>query len=124
MAGDVEADRDQTGPNSLSDRPGRDPDAQWNQPESADDDMGQATAVVPVRVERVHRGTETMDDIALKRAGTQGFVLHLTQRCIRCRMGAPEGLKIYECQAHGCAEFTWTGSSLLQTLSSSQGDNE
>eukprot|EP00971_Amphidinium_carterae_P118274 2343131-Amphidinium_carterae.1 len=103
MAGDVEADIDQTGPNSLSDRPGRDPDAQRNQPESAG---GQVRAVVPARVERVHKGTETLDDISLKRAGTQGFVLHPTQRCIHCRMGAPEGLKIYECQAHGCEEFT------------------
>eukprot|EP00971_Amphidinium_carterae_P224137 4447575-Amphidinium_carterae.1 len=46
-----------------------------------------------------------MDDIALKRAGTQGFVLHLTQRCMHCKMGAPEGLKIYECQAYGCTQF-------------------
>eukprot|EP00971_Amphidinium_carterae_P350183 6491422-Amphidinium_carterae.2 len=38
-----------------------------------------------------------MDDIALKRAGTQGFVMHLSQRCMQCRMGA---------QAYGCTQFT------------------
>eukprot|EP00971_Amphidinium_carterae_P019396 381874-Amphidinium_carterae.1 len=64
--------------------------------------MGLSSAVVRVEVERVHQGTETMDDIALKRAGTQGFVMHLSQRCVHCRMGAPEALKIYECQAYGC----------------------
>eukprot|EP00971_Amphidinium_carterae_P238114 4727091-Amphidinium_carterae.1 len=35
MAGDVVADSDQTGPHSLSDRPGRDPNAQRSRPESA-----------------------------------------------------------------------------------------
>eukprot|EP00971_Amphidinium_carterae_P156370 3099925-Amphidinium_carterae.2 len=64
--------------------------------------MGQSLPVVRLEVEQVHRETKTMDNIALKRAGTQGFVMHLSQRCMHCRMGAPEALKIYKCQAYGC----------------------
>eukprot|EP00971_Amphidinium_carterae_P259730 5153364-Amphidinium_carterae.1 len=100
MAGDVVADGDQTEPHSIIDRPGRELNAQQIRIDSGDESLSYYTPVEPIGPHRVAQATETQDDIKLKRAGVQGFVLCITQRCITCRLGAPEVLKVYECQAH------------------------
>eukprot|EP00971_Amphidinium_carterae_P349810 6491238-Amphidinium_carterae.1 len=102
MTGRIDADSDQSGPSTRSDRPGRDPNARSSRSESA---LVAVRSIPSGRVERFSRGTETVDEFELKMPGT-GFTEHLTRRCITCRLGAPEGLKIYWCQVQGCPWYT------------------
>eukprot|EP00971_Amphidinium_carterae_P042306 831347-Amphidinium_carterae.1 len=74
----------------------RNPEAQLNRPDSA---------VEPIGVSRVSVETSTMDDIPFKK-NAQGFLVRFSNRCIICRLGAPEALKVYDCQPQGCDVYT------------------